>query len=55
MATNGLTRTTKKQGHCTGLYIMWKECEETWQLALQLWHIVCLEDHRLFAKCQTKL
>ena len=29
------------------------ECEETWQLALQPWHVVCLKDHRLFAKCHT--
>ena len=53
MATNGLTETTQNEGNCTVFFVI--ECEETWQLALQLWHIVCLEDHHLFAKYHINL
>ena len=43
MATNDLPETTKT------------ECEQIWQLAFQLWYIVCLEDHQIFAEYHTNL
>ena len=55
MEINGFTETTKKRRklYSSSHYVI--KCEETWQLALQLWHVVCLEDHRFFVKCHTNL